>query len=210
VTAEWLDGAAGNDAKMSDVARYWDEQASSFDEAPDHGLRDAATRSAWASLLTPLMPPAPARIADLGCGTGSLAILLADAGHIVSGIDVAGRMVSRARDKAGAAGVDAEFEVGDAMTPPWPGPTFDVVLARHVVWALPDPALGLGRWFELLKPGGRLVLIEGRWWTGAGLGADELLALVRAHERAASITPLPDPELWGGPVTDERYLLVAT
>jgi SAM-dependent methyltransferase len=156
------------------------------------------------------MPPAPARIADLGCGTGSLAILLADAGHIVSGIDVAGRMVSRARDKAAAAGVDAHFEVGDAMTPPWPGPTFDVVLARHVVWALPDPALGLGRWFELLKPGGRLVLIEGRWWTGAGLGADELLALVRAHERAASITPLPDPELWGGPVTDERYLLVAT
>jgi SAM-dependent methyltransferase len=119
-------------------------------------------------------------------------------------------MVSRARDKAGAAGVDAEFEVGDAMTPPWPGPTFDVVLARHVVWALPDPALGLGRWFELLKPGGRLVLIEGRWWTGAGLGADELLALVRAHERGASITPLPDPEPWGGPVTDERYLLVAT
>jgi SAM-dependent methyltransferase len=199
----------GYPATVSDVARYWDEEASSFDEAPDHGLRDAAIRSAWASLLTPLMPPAPARIADLGCGTGSLAILLAEAGHIVSGIDVAVGMVTRARDKAAAAGVDAEFEVGDAMTPPWPGATFDVVLARHVVWALPDPAVGLGRWFELLKPGGRVVLIEGRWWTGAGLAADELLALVRAHGRAASITPLPDPKLWGGLITDERYLLVA-
>ena len=194
---------------MSDAARFWDEQAASFDEAPDHGLRDAATRSAWVSLLMPLMPPAPARIADLGCGTGSLAVLLAESGHTVSGIDVAPGMVTRARAKAAAAGVDVEFQVCDATTPPWPGATFDVVLSRHVVWALPEPALGLGRWLELLKPGGRLVLIEGRWWTGAGLAADELLEFVHAHGRKASITPLRDADLWGGPVTDERYLLVS-
>jgi SAM-dependent methyltransferase len=194
---------------VSDAARYWDEQASSFDDAPDHGLRDAAIRSAWAALLIPLIPPAPARIADLGCGTGSLAALLSEAGHVVSGMDVAAGMITRARAKAADAGVDVDFEIGDAMSPPWPPATFDVVLARHVVWALPDPALGLRRWFELLKPGGRIVLIEGRWWTGAGLAADELLALVRAHGRAASITLLPDANLWGGPVTDERYLLVS-
>ena len=92
------------------------------------------------------------------------------------------------------AGVDADFEIGDAMAPPWPSETFDVVLSRHVAWALPDRERGLGRWFELLKPGGRLVLIEGRWWTGAGLGADELEAL-------------SDAGLWGG--SDERYLLVS-
>lgn len=201
--------AAGKRAVVSDVARYWDEQAARFDEAPDHGLRDATIRSAWASLLTPLVPPAPARIADLGCGTGSLAILLAQAGHTVSGIDVAAGMIARARAKAADAGIDADFEVGDAMQPPWPPATFDVVLARHVVWALPEPALGLGRWFELLKPDGRLVLVEGRWWTGAGLTADELLAVVRAHGRSASITPLLDTRLWGDPITDERYLLVS-
>ena len=195
---------------MSDVARYWDEQASSFDEAPDHGLRDPAIRAAWASLLAPLIVPAPARVADLGCGTGSLAVLLAEAGHVVSGIDVAAGMIARARTKATAARVDAKFEVGDAMAPPWPRATFDVVLARHIVWALPDPALGLGRWLKLLRPGGRLVLIEGRWWTGAGLAADELLALVRAHGWTASVTPLPDADLWGGPISDERYLLVSS
>jgi len=210
VTAEWLHVATGKPATVSDVARYWDEQASSFDEAPDHGLRDPAIRAAWASLLAPLIPPAPARVADVGCGTGSLSVLLAEAGHVVSGIDVAAGMITRARAKAAAAGVDAEFEVGDAMAPPWPRATFDVVLARHVVWALPDQALGLGRWLELLRPGGRLVLIEGRWWTGAGLAADELLALVRAHGRTASITPLPDADLWGGPITDERYVLVSS
>jgi len=194
---------------VSDIARYWDQQAPGFDDAPDHGLRDAAIRSAWASLLIPLMPLAPARIADLGCGTGSLATLLGEAGHMVSGIDVAASMVTRARVKAAAAGVNADFEIGDAMTPPWPRATFDVVLGRHVVWALPERALALGRWLKLLKPGGRLVLIEGRWWTGAGLTADELLAIVRAHGRRASVTPLRDADLWGGPVTDERYLLVS-
>jgi SAM-dependent methyltransferase len=202
--------ATGRPAVVSDVARYWDEQASSFDEAPDHGLRDEEIRSAWASLLAPLMPPVPARIADLGCGTGSLAILLAQAGHIVSGIDVAEGMVTRARAKAADAGIDADFEIGDAMSPPWPPATFDVVLARHVVWALPEPALSLGRWFELLKPDGSLVLVEGRWWTGAGLTAEELLAVVHAHGRSASITPLLDTRLWGGPITDERYLLVSS
>lgn len=210
MTAEWLRVAPGNPATVSNVARYWDEQASSFDEAPDHGLRDPAIRAAWASLLAPVIPPAPARIADLGCGTGSLAVLLAEAGHVVSGIDVAAGMITRARAKAAAAGVDAEFEVGDAMAPPLPRATFDVVLARHVVWALPDQALGLRRWLQLLRPEGRLVLIEGRWWTGAGLAADELLALVRAHGRTASITPLPDADLWGGPITDERYVLLSS
>jgi SAM-dependent methyltransferase len=199
----------GKPTAVSDAARFWDEQASSFDDAPDHGLRDPAIRSAWASLLSPLIPSPPARIADVGCGTGSLAILLGDAGHSVSGIDVAPGMVTRARDKAAAAGVDADFQVGDAMAPPWPAATFDVVLSRHVVWALPDPERGLRRWFELLNPGGRLVLIEGRWWTGAGLGADQLLAHLHALGREASITPLSDASLWGGPVTDERYLLVS-
>ncbi|MGZ4195684.1 MAG: class I SAM-dependent methyltransferase, partial [Solirubrobacteraceae bacterium] len=47
----------------------------------------------------------------------------------------------RARAKAADAGIEADFEIGDAMLPPWPPATFDVVLARHVVWALPEPAL---------------------------------------------------------------------
>ena len=194
---------------MNDVARYWEQQAPSFDDAPDHGLRDPAIREAWASLLIGLMPAAPARVADLGCGTGSLAVLLAEAGYDVSGLDVAAGMVTRARAKAAAAGVQADFAIGDAMTPPWPQGSFDVVLARHVLWALPDPGVGLSHWFELLNPEGRLVLVEGRWWTGAGLSAQALLSLMDATGREASIVALDDPALWGGPVSDERYLLTS-
>src|SRR6201995_958193 len=50
---------------------FWDEQAAAFDTEPDHGLRDPVVRAAWAALLHELLPPAPAAVVDLGCGTGS-------------------------------------------------------------------------------------------------------------------------------------------
>jgi SAM-dependent methyltransferase len=83
------------------------------------------------------------------------------------------------------------------------------VLVRHVLWAMPDPDAALARWVGLLVPGGRLVLVEGRWWTGGGLAAAEVEALVRRHRDEATVTPLDDPDLWGGPITDERYLVVS-
>jgi SAM-dependent methyltransferase len=184
----------------------WDAAAATFDEEPDHGLRDPAVRAAWAGLLLPLMPTAPARVADLGCGTGSLSVLLAGDGHHVRGLDRSAAMLAVATRKA--AGLPVEFRQGDAADPPYPPGSCDVVLARHVLWALPDPDAALARWVALLAPGGRLVLVEGLWFTGAGLPADECAALVRRHRPDATVTPLTDPALWGTAVDDERYLLV--
>ncbi len=95
------------------------------------------------------------------------------------------------------------------MTPPLDEGAYEVVLARHVLWALPDPGLALDRWLRLLTPGGRLVLIDGRWSTGAGLPAEEALELLSARECETTPTSLDDPRLWGAPVVDERYLIVA-
>ena len=185
----------------------WDDHAATFDDEPDHGLRDPAVRAAWAGLLLPLMPQAPARVADLGCGTGSLSVLLAEKGHHVRGLDLSAAMLEVATRKA--TGLPVEFRQGDAADPPYPPGSCDVVLARHVLWALPDPDAALARWVELLAPGGRLVLVEGRWFTGAGLRSAECAALVRRHRADATVTPLTDPALWGKDITDERYLLVS-
>ena len=187
---------------------YWDAQAAAFDDEPDHGLRDPAVRQAWRELLEPLLPSGRPRVLDAGCGTGTLSLLLAQAGADVVGVDVSARMVDLARAKAAAARVEVSLTVGDAAEPPVDGP-FDVVLCRHALWNLPDPDAALARWTALLAPGGRLVLVEGRWGSGGGLPAEEVRRRVLRHRAEADVVPLPDPALWGRRVDDERYLVLS-
>lgn len=187
----------------------WDSEAATFDQAADHGLHDPAVRVAWRDLLLARLPPAPARVADLGCGTGTLSLLLADAGHRVDGVDFSPEMVRRAVAKA--AGRDGvHFVVGDAAAPPLAPGTYDVALCRHVLWALPDPEAALRTWLGLLAPEGRLVLVEGRWSTGGGLSAAATVALVESAGRQATLTRLYEARYWGRPIDDERYVVVSS
>ncbi|MFE2283811.1 class I SAM-dependent methyltransferase [Streptomyces sp. NPDC059443] len=213
--------------RTASIAAYWDAAAAAFDDEPDHGLRADNTRAAWARLLRSLMPAGPVDVLDIGCGTGSMSLLLAEAGHRVTGVDLAPRMVEQARTKFEAAGLDGRFLVGDAMVPPTGEQRFGVVLSRHLVWTLPDPEAALRDWVTRLRPGGRLVLVEGRWreagrsgvpyvdgseslpWNG-GIDAEDLASAVRPLVGAVRIEPLSsEPDLWGGPVPDERYALIA-
>ncbi|MFJ9897223.1 class I SAM-dependent methyltransferase [Streptomyces sp. NPDC091280] len=195
----------------SEASVDWDAAAPAFDDEPDHGLRDPEVRRAWADRLRGWLPVAAADVLDLGCGTGSLSLLAAEQGHRVTGVDLSPAMVDLARAKL--AGRDAVFLVGDATAPPVGEQRYDVVLVRHVLWSLPDPARVLRHWRGLLRPGGRLVLIEGRWGTVSpvGISADRLtglLAPVAGHVRVERLSD--DPLLWGRAVADERYAVVAT
>lgn len=129
-------------------------------------------------------------MADLGCGTGSLAILAAELGHDVDGIDFSEQMLSVARTKArGLTGV--RFNPGNAEAPRLAEGAFDTVLCRHVLWALPDP----GRHFSAgpgscvprdgwssSRAGGRQVLVcqASRSWTSL---------VGRASQRRSSRSP---------------------
>lgn len=156
----------------------WDDLAATFDDEPDHGLRDPSIRAAWAALLSSALPAAPATVLDMGCGTGSLAALLTEAGHHVRGLDASAEMLRLARRKTPG----TAFVRGDAARPPFAPGCADVVLCRHVLWAVPDPATTLERWTALLRPG---------------------------YRRDVEVQTLTDEAYWGGPVTDERYLLLS-
>ncbi|MFJ9177503.1 class I SAM-dependent methyltransferase [Streptomyces sp. NPDC102360] len=188
----------------------WDSMAGEFDEEPDHGLRDPEVRAAWGERLGGWLPERGCDVADIGCGTGSLSLLASERGHRVTGVDNAPGMLELARRKL--AGRDAEFLLGDAAEPPVRQGAYDVVLARHVLWMLPDVAAVLGRWVSLLRPGGRLVLVEGVWGEVSPVGipaarlVDALAPLV-ADVRRESLSG--DARLWGREVSDERYAVVA-
>lgn len=193
----------------TDERRYWDEAAAHFDDEPDHGLRDGQVRAAWAARLRSWLPRPPADVLDLGCGTGSLALLAAQEGHRVTAVDSSRRMAEAARAKL--SGTSARVLLGDAAEPPVADRRFDAVLVRHLLWAVPDPAAALRRWAELLRPGGRLVLVEGRWGTEdpAGIDARTLAALAAPLGGSVTIEQLAhDPALWGREVSDERYAAV--
>lgn len=183
----------------------WDAEAASFDEEPDHGLADDGVRAAWSNLLLGVLPAAPARVADLGCGTGTLARLLVDNGYTVDGLDFSPAMIERARDKV----PEAQLVVGDASDPVLESGSYDAVLCRHVLWALPDPEAALARWVRLLKADGVVVLVEGRWHTGGGLTAEDAKRIVRTVRTSAEVRHLTDSVYWGKEITDERYLLVS-
>jgi SAM-dependent methyltransferase len=188
-------------------SEHWDVEAQTFDDEPDHGLRDPVVRDAWRTLLIGLVPPIPSLVADLGCGTGTLALLLAEEGHSVHGVDVSPEMVRRATAKAGSF-PRCRFEVGDAADPALDVGQYAVVLCRHVLWALPDPGAVVRRWAQLLAPDGRLVLVEGSWSTGAGLTGAETVALVEGAGLVAEHRPLDDPAYWARRIDDERYVVV--
>jgi len=56
---------------------------------------------------------------------------------------------------------------------------------------------------------GILILIEGRWHTGVGLTADDCVRLVSDPRNDVQLRMLDDPSYWGGPISDERYLLLS-
>ncbi|MFF1356965.1 class I SAM-dependent methyltransferase [Streptomyces sp. NPDC058297] len=189
----------------------WDSEAASFDDEPDHGLRDPAVRGAWAARLRDWLPDHPCDLLDLGCGTGSMSLLATDQGHSVTAVDLSPAMVDLARAKL--AGRAARVLVGEAAAPPVAGATFDVILVRHVAWTLPDLDGALAHWLSLLRPGGRLILVEGVWGTlsPVGIPAARLtgaLAPLTAHVRHEPLSG--DALLWGRQVEDDRYAVVAT
>jgi 2-polyprenyl-3-methyl-5-hydroxy-6-metoxy-1,4-benzoquinol methylase len=189
---------------------YWDDAAPSFDDEPDHGLRDPVIRKTWTQFLQRSIPNTNATVLDVGCGTGSLSIVLAELGHHVTGIDLSPPMISLARTKSARLGLQLEFHVMDAASPQLPGGHFDVIVCRHLLWTLSDPKEALQSWVELLRANGRLILIEGHWGTGAGLHASEILAILPASLTGYSLQTLSEnPNFWGRVVSDERYAVIA-
>ncbi|MBU8536825.1 class I SAM-dependent methyltransferase [Falsiroseomonas tokyonensis] len=210
------------------VIAHWNRRAADFDAGPTHGLLNPAQDAAWRAVMAQLAPATPALdVLDVGCGTGFLALLLAEASHRATGIDLAEEMLAIARPKAAARGLDVPFLAADAEAPGLPANSFDLVVERHVLWTLPDPARALRAWRDLLRPGGRVALVEGAWWDMqardeyasihaalplfGGRPAEQLAApLIEAGFAAPQVVPLMDPALWTQAPKHERYLVVAT
>ena len=145
------------------IEHHWNNRAAKFDDDPCHGLHSSAQREAWIEILGRLAGPTPLSVLDVGCGTGFLALLFAELGHSVTGIDLAPGMLNVARQKTEQLHLNVRLRLENGAALQDPDASYDLVIARHVIWVLPDPTRGVQEWLRVLRPGGRLALIEGKW-----------------------------------------------
>jgi ubiquinone/menaquinone biosynthesis C-methylase UbiE len=208
------------------VRQHWDWRAADFDHEASHGLLNDSQARAWRELIARLGGTLPLDVLDAGCGTGFLSLLLAAAGHRVTGIDFAPSMLRAAHTKAAASRLAVQFCCGDAEAPTFRWGSFDVIVERHVLWTLPHPDLALAAWRRLLRANGRLVLIEGHWEgmeprdeyvhihqrlpLFGGRPPAEISELMRSSGFHSVLTEsLMQPELWTERPGHPRYLVTA-
>ena len=114
-------------------------------------------------LLEPVGLQPGESVLDVGCGTGTLAIVAARrAGADVHGVDASPEMVERARAKARRAGVAVAFDVARAEALPYRGARFDVVLSTVMLHHLPKAMRpnAVREMRRVTKPGGRVLLVD--------------------------------------------------
>ena len=155
------------------------------------------------------------RVLDLGCGEGDLGLLVAGVAS-VTGVDVSTAMLRSARKRCGGR---LRLVRGSAGRLPFAPATFDVVMSAFVLRNLDDLPAALAELARVLRPGGRLALLDitGPRWPGArwafdayfGLAAPLLGRLVGQPEAyrylPRSVARLPDPERFVAMLTGNGF-----
>jgi len=99
------------------------------------------------------------QILDVGCGIGGSSLYLAERFQAqATGITLSPVQANRAQERAQAAGIDAQFEVADALQMPFADASFDFVWSLESGEHMPDKEQFLRECFRVLKPGGRFVM----------------------------------------------------
>ncbi len=101
------------------------------------------------------------RVVDIGTGTGRMLSLLSPFADIVEGLDLSHQMLTVARANLNTGGVtNASVRHGDAAAMPFDDNSVSLVIAHQVLHFLEDPARVITEASRILKPGGRLIVID--------------------------------------------------
>ena len=132
-------------------------------------------------------------VVDVGCGTGNAALLAAEHGAHVTGVDPAQRLLEVARAEASAHGLDIAFLPGNAAALPIPDGSADAVVSVFGAIFAPDAPAAAAEMARVTTPRGRIVLCA--WIPGGALS--EIMVVRRELMATASHTPPgPLPFAW--------------
>lgn len=147
-----------------EIREFWSERAATFDQSVGHEIFSEAERRGWHRLIRKHLGDGQGRpLLDLACGTAVISHLMHDMGFSVTGLDWSEAMLDQARAKAATRGTDIRFIMRDAETTGEPDASYDAITNRHLVWTLVDVPAAFAEWHRLLKPGGRLLIVDGNF-----------------------------------------------
>ena len=135
-------------------ARFWDRMARKYAASP---VSDMPAYERTIERTRQLLKPADAVI-EIGCGTGTTALMLAPSVEHYLATDISSEMIVIGREKAEAEGcANITFEVSTPDASPWPDATFDAAIAFNVLHLIADRPETLRAIHRLLKPGGLFI-----------------------------------------------------
>ena len=131
------------------IRRYWTRRSDAFGQVRREELQSDKS-SLWRAEILPWLPRredgTALRILDLGTGAGFFAILLAQAGCEVTGVDLSEGMLAQAAALADEAGCSVDWRCMSATELDFGDASFDGVLARNLTWTLTDPEAAYAEW----------------------------------------------------------------
>lgn len=165
-------------------------------ESGDFG-RIARTIENVAEEFMARLPRRPgAKVLDVACGTGNLAVIAARQGCVVSGIDIAGNLIAQARIRAAGEGLHIDFREGDAEALPFANGSFDTVLSMFGLMFTPQPDVATAELLRVTRRCGRIALAN---WTPEGF-IGEMFRVFKAHLPPPP-AGVPSPMGWGSEAT---------
>ncbi len=171
-------------------------------ETAQHALWNGPSGRAWieaervldpmfapfATLLANAMPAdQPARVLDVGCGTGAVSLKIASrlgSGGHCTGVDISTPLITRAIKRAASAGLPVDFRVGDAQRLALLPASFDRIVSRFGVMFFDDPVMALANLRQATRSGGSLHAIAWR-------SATENPFMTAAERATAHLLTLP-------------------
>jgi SAM-dependent methyltransferase len=130
------------------------------------------------------------QLLDVGCGSGQLALMAGRDGAKVTGVDIAGNLVERARARARAEGLVAQFEEADAEALPFDDAQFDVVVSLIGAMFAPGADRVAQELLRVCVPGGTIAMAN---WTPQGFVGH----MFKAVSKFIAPSGMPSPVLWG-------------
>jgi ubiquinone/menaquinone biosynthesis C-methylase UbiE len=134
--------------------RYWDRKSATYDA--EMGVWD---RRLFGDSREWACGQADGEVLEVAVGTG-LNLPCYPGGVTLTGLDLSEGMLAIARDRAGRLGRPVSLRQGSAHDLPFAGASFDAVVCTFGLCAIPDPATAVGEMARVLRPGGRLILVD--------------------------------------------------